>query len=122
MIKVRTLACAAVLTAAFGGLTGCNSNLGEGDYKAYRVAFQSTEMGTDCWAGTEIPESIREDRTTFQNADTFIVYMSYEKDVMLDTGDLVLTGEGDEKLGYEFKGEAVDVDIPAGTTILDSDR
>jgi hypothetical protein len=122
MLRVRTLASAAVLSAAFVGLVGCNGNLSEGDYKAYRVAFEATDMGDDCYAGAAIPDSIRDDHTTFQNADTFIVYMSNDQDVMLDTGDVVLAGDGDESDGYEFRGEAVDVEVPAGTTMLDSDH
>jgi len=101
--------------------TGCSTELGDGDYQVFRVAFESEKADAGCYVDGEIPESIREDTTTLKSGGTFIMYVTEQGEVFLDTGSMVLLGEKDGT-GYEFDGEVVDVEVPPGRTILDADK
>lgn len=109
-------------TVALLGATGCSTELDDGDYQVFRVAFGSEKADAGCYVDGEIPASIREDTTTLKSGGTFIMYVTEQGDVFLDTGSMVLLGEKDGSTGYEFEGEVVDVEVPPGRTILDADH
>ncbi|MEM1029668.1 MAG: hypothetical protein AAF928_00810 [Myxococcota bacterium] len=118
-IKILSSFALAMLGAA---ATGCSTEMGDGDYEVFRIAFDSERVDAGCYVNGEIPDSIREDSTTLKSAGTVIMYLTGPDEVYLDTGSMVLAGEPDGELAYEFEGEVVDVDIPAGSTMIDADR
>jgi len=117
--NLRTLAGAVIATSLLGA-AGCGG-LGPGDYVTYRVAFDDTRPAASCYPGDEIPTSIKDDKTTFRNGSTFLIYIASDEEALLDTGDVVLNGsiDGDS---YSFSGKVTDVEYPPGQTILDSDH
>jgi len=102
--------------------TGCSTELTDGDYQVFRVAFDAEKADAGCYVDGEIPPSIKEDTSTLKSGGTFIMYLGEQEEVFLDTGSMVLSGEKDGPDAFEFDGVVVDVEVPPGQTILDADH
>ena len=119
--SARSLIARAAALGALGALTSACGGLGPGDLVAYTVAVEEIRPSADCYPGGEIPDNIKDDRTTLRNGAIFVLYIAGDEEALLDTGGTVLTGtiDGD---AYGFSGTITDVDYPPGTIIIDSDR
>lgn len=102
------------------GATACES-VEPGDYVVYRVASTSEKLSDGCyWEYQGADANVRNDKTTLQSSNTFVLYAGTESARYLDIGDVTLDGElvGDVEggEGYEFEGKTVDVqwDNPEG--------
>ena len=110
------------VAAALSAGTGCtNAELGPGDYLVFRVAQASSAPDANCFQNKQIPPSLAEDSTSLLGAGSYIMYATEERGYFLDAGKVVLEGKLDVD-GYDFRGELVDVEVPAGTTMVDSDH
>jgi hypothetical protein len=117
---IRALAGGASMAASLLGSAGCGG-LGPGDYVTYRVAFESTKPSADCYADGEIPTDIKDDKNTFRDGSTIILYVAGDEEALLDTGDRVLAGSIDDDT-YSFSGKETDINYPPGETYLDADH
>ncbi|EYF07743.1 hypothetical protein [Chondromyces apiculatus] len=116
----RRLIAHASLIGALSTMTAACGGLGPGDYVGYRVATSEVKPGSDCFPGDEIPDSIKDDTTTFRNGSTFLLYVASDEEALLDTGAQVLAGtiDGDT---FRFSGTNTNVEYPPGTTYYDAD-
>lgn len=116
------LASIIIAAAALSATTGCTTtDLEEGDYMVFRVAFSSSTPEANCYQKGEIPASIKEDSTSLLGGGTYIMYATEVGGYFLDAGSTVLAGELDVDT-YEFRGDITDVEVPVGTTIFDADH
>jgi hypothetical protein len=121
-LELRRIAGTFALAAAAMGVSACDG-MSAGDYSVYRVSLEAAEYGDSCFSETgSALASIAEDSTNLRNGATFIFYLSEGDVPMLDTGSLVLEGEDRGADTFKFKGEIVDVEVPAGSVIYDSDH
>jgi hypothetical protein len=121
MLNQRSARALLASTIAAAALLGAGCTLGPGGYLAYRVAFNEEDKPASCYPGGDIPQSTKEDKTTFLSGSTFLIYVASEEDVLLDTGDVVLTGSFLDTQ-YNFSGKTTDVEYTPSTVILDSDH
>jgi len=98
-------------TLALGGLitsaTACGG-FGPGDYRVYRIAFQESQQGEDCYATGMVPVDEQDDSSSLYTSGTFILYVGADDTPYLDTGNITLAGSDDGD-SYAFAGASVDV-------------
>ncbi len=105
--------------AALPALTACGG-LGSGDYLVFRVGVSDQELSADCY-DNDVPESVAEDKSTFRAGATFVLYYVNDTEARLDSGSLVLEGDGDGET-FSFDGSSTDVEPFGGQTIWDADH
>jgi hypothetical protein len=113
----RPIALAALAAMSCSALA---CGMAPGDYRAYRVAFGQSTYSDSCFNDVGSMVSAQADTSSIASAGTFIVYVSYYNESVLDAGSMVLTGSfaGGE---YAFDGRSTDVEAQS-TTIYDSDH
>lgn len=119
--SARRLIARAATLGALSALTSACGGLGPGDLVAYAVAIEESRPSSECYAGGEIPDSIKDDRTTLRDGAVFVLYVAGDEEALLDIGGAVLTGtiDGDD---YAFSGSDTDVEYGSGALIYDSDH
>jgi hypothetical protein len=117
--SARIMLAPVAMAAALFSAAGCG--LSAGDHVFYRLALDATESEASCYPDDEIPNSVKDDTTTLRGGATFILYVTGDEEVALDTGSLVLPGTATDN-GYKFSGNAVNVTYPPGDMIIDADQ
>jgi hypothetical protein len=85
--------------------------IGPGDYLVYRIAFQETELSTDCYMSGQIPVDQQDDSSSVYVSGTFILFVGADDSYYLDVGGTTLRGVDDGDQRFVFSGSSVDVNV-----------
>lgn len=118
--SARIMLAPVAMGAALFSAASCGG-LSPGDHVFYRLALDATESAPTCYDDDKVPDSVKDDTTTLRGGATFVLYVTGDEKVALDTGSVVLSGTTTDT-GYKFSGNAVNVNYPAGEIIIDSDQ
>lgn len=126
MIAARSSSLAFLLCSAtlFLVVAGCTPDPDPGEYTLLNVAYADVQKDASCYANGEVPDSIKDDTTSFRAGGTLVLFRGPEDLYFLQTETVVLEGARDAET-FTFEGESVDVEYvnsSPGVTILDADH
>ncbi len=110
--KVRLSSMVAFFALGLAPLLGCGDSLSPGDYRIYKMAFQTATESLGCFAKNTPDPNISSDSNSTLSTDTWVMTTDTSDNVFLDLGKVTLQGTPTDA-GYTFKGEVVDVQFEA---------
>lgn len=115
--KVRLSSVVAFFALGLAPLLGCGDSLQPGDYRIYKMAFQTVTKSNGCFAMNTPDSNTKSDSDSTLSSDTWVMTTDTSDNIFLDLGKGTLQldlGKGTLQgtptdAGYTFKGEVIDV-------------
>lgn len=101
-------------------LVGCDE-LGPGDYRVYRVAFEQVTLADNCFQSGAIPVDNQDDSSSLFVSGTYVLFVGPDDSYYLDTGSEALRGTGSGE-SFTFTGESTEVEIEGDPMMPDATR
>ena len=101
-------------------LVGCDE-LGPGDYRVYRVAFEQVTLGSNCFDSGAIPVDQQDDSSSLFVSGTYVLFVGADDTYYLDTGAEALRGTGSGE-SFTFSGQSTSVEIEGDPMMPDATR
>jgi hypothetical protein len=95
--------------AALSLLVGCDE-LGPGDYRVYRVAFEQVELEANCFDSGAVPVDAQDDSSSLFVSGTYVLFVGPNDGYYLDTGTEALKGTASGE-NFTFSGRSTTVVI-----------
>lgn len=90
-------------------LVGCDE-LGPGDYRVYRVAFEQVTLESNCFDSGAVPVDTMDDSSSLFVSGTYVLFVGANDKYYLDTGTTALEGTGSGE-SFTFSGASTVVEI-----------
>ncbi len=101
-------------------LVGCDE-LGPGDYRVYRVAFEQVELSANCFDSGAVPVDQQDDSSSLFVSGTYVLFVGPQDSYYLDTGTQALKGSG-SGTQFTFSGDSTAVEIDGDPMMPDATR
>lgn len=101
-------------------LVGCDE-LGPGDYRVYRVAFEQVTLAANCFDSGAVPVDQQDDSSSLFVSGTYVLFVGADDTYYLDTGTEALRGSGSGE-SFTFTGQSTTVDIEGDPMMPEATR